>query len=564
MTSSPLADSPPLAAPRRASSSLLPLLAVVALAALVFLLPSREGAAPPAPVHERLSAVRVELDEPPEWARARGVDEVVRCLDRLDWGSHAAAAAARETLRAHAGQLAPELLSRLAAVGSANPVLASKYIELLGGEDPAAPGVLDELVARGLSFSSLESRAALRVLARVSHPRAVTAVRTRLFDLDPEIVGFARGALAEQARRGSEEARRAILDELERDPLDVDMAFLTVAANFPSDDRTERVLRLVAERGAGTVHFMALAGLLARGDAAAADEFESMLHDGDMALQQQVLRTVATTHKVLGQDLWETLIVQDAYSLCAPVVQILLSAMDQGHPDAARALDLLERIASDPGASVQAEARDGLFSRRHPNAIEGVRHDLQRVIGGQLTLVVDRICTAPAERASDQALRAELAQLALRRLREDAPLSDPDRVTLCRLLTFIAPATAADVLVEHALERGVSRTVADGVADQLTAGGAPVLDRLGQELPDPRAAALLVYVAAQADSPAALPHLERLLLDPATAPGTRRAALDCLALVHSGPREELLRRVLGRLGEPELERRAQLVFWNYL
>jgi hypothetical protein len=564
MSPGPSGHAPSSSVPRSASGPLLPLLAVGALAALVFVLPSREGAAPPPPVDVRLASIRVELDEPPEWARARGADEVVRCLDRLDWGSHAAAAAARETLARHAGKLAPELLARLAAVGSSDPVLAAKYVELLGGEDPLAPGVLDELVARGLSFSALESRAALRVLSRVTHPRAVNAVRTRLFDQDPEIVGYARGALAEQARLGSDEARSAILDELERDPVDVDMAFLTVAASFPAGDRAERVLRLVAERGAGTVHFVALAGLLARGDAAAGAEFEAMLHDGDIELQQHVLRTLATTRSVLGQDLWETLIAQDAYPLCAPLVQILLSAMDQGHPDAARALMLLERIASDPGATVQAEARDGLFHRRHPNAIEGVRHDLQVLVGGQLVLVVDRIVTGPAERPSDLELRADLAELAIRRLRTDTGLSDPDRVSLCRLLTVIAPAAGADVLVEHALGRGVSRTAADGVTDQLAVAGEPVLERLARELPDPTAAALFVFVAAQADSPVALPHLERLLLDPSTAAATRRAALDCLALIHSGPREELLRRVLGGLGDPELERRAQLLFWNYL
>jgi hypothetical protein len=550
--------------PRSARSPLLPLLALAAVVGLVFLLPSREGAAPPPPVHERLASVRVELVEPPEWARARGADEVVRCLDRLDWGSHAAAAAARESLARHAGQLAPELLARLAAVGSSDPVLAAKYVELLGGEDPLAPGVLDELVARGLSFSALEARAALRVLARVTHPRAVNAVRTRLLDQDPEIVGYARGALSEQARRGSEEARQAILDELERDPVDVDMAFLTVAATFPDGDRTERVLQLVAERGAGAVRYVALAGLLARGDAAAGAEFEAMLRDGEMDSQQHVLRTLATTRSVLGQDLWETLLVQDAYPLCVPLVQILLSAMDQGHPDAARALTLLERIASDPTASAQAEARNGLFARRHPNAIEAARHDLQVLVGGQLVLVVDRIVTGPAERPADLALRADLAELAVRRLRTDEHLTDPDRIALCRLLTVIAPDAGADVLVEHALERGVSRAVADGVADQLAVAGVPVLERLARELPDARAAALLVFVAAQADAPAALPHLERLLQDPATAPATRRAALDCLALIHSGPREDLLRRMLGRLGDPELERRAQLLFWNYL
>src|SRR5262245_14088042 len=164
---------------RRPARVLLPLLAVVALLGLVFLLPTRDESAQ-RPATQRLSSLRIELDEPPDWARERGRDEIVRCLDRLDWGSHAAESASREVLGRHAGQLAPELLSRLATVGDRDPVLASKLVDLLGAEDPDAPGVLDELVARGLSFSGLESRAALRVLARTDRPRAVTAVRTRL------------------------------------------------------------------------------------------------------------------------------------------------------------------------------------------------------------------------------------------------------------------------------------------------------------------------------------------------------------------------------------------------
>lgn len=543
--------------------ALLPLLAVGAIVALVFLLPSRDGGPPPRPHFERLSVVDIQLDPPPEWARERGRDEVVRCLDRLDWGSHAAEAAARETLARHAGALAPEILARLAAVGDRDPVLASKLVELLGGEDPFAPGVLDELVQRGLSFSALESRAALRVLARIPHPRAVDTVRTRMFDADPEIVGFARGALAEQARRGSPEARTAVLDALEAGPHDADLAFLTVAAGFPADGRVDELLRRVAAEGQGTVRFIALTGLLARDDPMAYEAFEGMLRDGDGALRREVLLAAATARKVLGQDHWATWLQQDVHALCAPLVQVLLAALDQGHPDAARALELLERAAGDPHCSVHHETLDGLYARRHPNAIEEVRRALQLAIGGGLTLAVDRVVAGPAERPFDLELRAGLAGLAMDRLRDDAELRDGDRITLCRLVAAVAPEAGADVLVAHALGQGVSRDVADAVADQLAAAGAPVVERLGRDLGDPQADELLVYVAAQSRTGAALPWLERLLAAPGTVPSTRRAALDCLALVQGAGREELLRRVLPGL-DPVLRERAQLVFWNYL
>lgn len=558
-----LPEALPSAAPRGAARALLPLLAVGAIVALVFLLPSRDGATPATVAFARLAVVDVPLDPPPEWARERGRDEVLRCLDRMDWGSHAAVAAARETLARHAGSLAPEILSRLQALGDGDPVLAAKLVELLGAEDPGAPGVLDELVLRALSFSALEARAALRVLARIPHPRAVDAVRTRLFDADPEVVGFARGALAEQARRGSPEARAAILDEIESSPQDVDLAFLTVAAGFPADGRTEELLRRVALEGQGTVRFIALAGLLARDEPMAFEAFESMLRDGDAALQREVLLAAATARKVLGTDHWATWMQQDAHALCSPLAHILFAALDQGHPEAARALELLERAAGDPTASVREQVLDGLFARRHPNAIEGVRADLQVATGAGLTLVVDRIVAGPGDRPADRALRVELAGLALARLAGEPDLRDPDRVTLCRLLAAIAPEAGAEALVGHALGRGVSREVADAVADQLSTAGGAVVGRLGDELGDPQVDELLVYVAAQSRTAAALPWLERLLAAPGTAPATRRAALDCLALVQGEDREALLRRVLPAL-DPALQERAQLVFWNYL
>src|SRR5262245_35115371 len=110
----------------------LPLLAVVALLGLVFLLPSRDERGARPGVADRLSTVRVELDQPPDWARDRGRDEIVRCLDRMSWGSHASIEASRSVLARHAGQLAPELLARLELAGDQDPPLASKLVELLG------------------------------------------------------------------------------------------------------------------------------------------------------------------------------------------------------------------------------------------------------------------------------------------------------------------------------------------------------------------------------------------------------------------------------------------------
>src|SRR5262249_47907895 len=153
----------------------------------------------------------------------------------------------------------------------------------------------------------------------------------------------------------------------------------------------------------------------------------------------EVLRAAATANRVLGQDQWEDILQTNAYPICAPLVHVLLTAYDSGHEDADRALELLERAATDRSCVVQGDGLDALFARRHPDAIEGVRQDLQHVVGVQLGTVVDRIIAGPDEIPSDKQVRADLAQLALERLEQDTLLADPDRVTLCRLLATIAP-----------------------------------------------------------------------------------------------------------------------------
>ena len=557
---------PAAASPARTPSRAvgLPLLAVAAVLALVFLLPTREESAT-RPVASRLAGVTLELDEPPEWARQRGHDEITRCLDRMVWGGHAAVAAARDVLAQHAGQLAPEILARLAAVGDSDPALSTKLVELLGGEDPSATGVLDELVARALSFHGIEARAALRILSRVDHPRSVFAVRTRLLDQDPDIVGYARGALAELAHRGNAEARDVILAELEADPLDVDLAYLSVAIGLPRDDRTDALLHDIADRGNGTVRLVALTGLLVRDDPQAQAIFEELMVTGDGDQRLQALRAVAGAGKVIGQDEWEHILQQDVFALSSELVRILILAVDSGHPDAARAMDLLERVATDPTKSVQGVVLDALYVRRHPNVIEGVRGDLSRVEGTALLLTVDRILGGPKIRPEDLALRAELGQLALTRLQAGPELRNADRAVLCRLVASIAPEASADLLVDYALgRRGVDRAVSEAVTDLIGLLGDAGLAQLDAELGTPAGDALAVYAAAERGSAAALPLLERLLTAEGTDPETRRAALDALGRVSSGPREETLRRVLEQVIDPELRRRAQLVFWNYL
>jgi hypothetical protein len=120
-------------------------------------------------------------------------------------------------------------------------------------------------------------------------------------------------------------------------------------------------------------------------------------------------------------------------------------------------------------------------------------------------------------------------------------------------------------MVDYALgRRGVSPVVSEAVADLLGPVGDAALARLQPELGTPAVDELAVYTAAQARSPAGLPLLEQILMAPGTAPAVRVAALDCIALIPGGPREEMLRRVIPNLGDPELAHRAQLIFWNYL
>src|SRR5262245_6434043 len=226
----------PLNADRSALRPMLVLAGVAVLMALVFLLPRRDAGSP-ATVAAELP--KLELDEPPAWATQRGADdEVLRALDRLDWGGPGALQASREMLERHAGTLAPLVLPRLAGLGPDRAVLASKLIEVLGREDPATPGLLDALILHAQSPSGLEAKAALRVRAESGEHRALDGILPRLMDGGLAVRSFARAALAQVARRGDVVAQNVILNELEAQQLDPDLAFLTVAAEV--EDRTPR------------------------------------------------------------------------------------------------------------------------------------------------------------------------------------------------------------------------------------------------------------------------------------------------------------------------------------
>ena len=161
---------------------------------------------------DRLPSPRLELDEPPAWAVQRGAeDEVLRALDRLDWGGPGALQASHEVLERHAGSLAPLVLPRLKGLGPDRAVLASKLIEVLGNEDPATPGLLDTLIDRARSPSGLEAKAALRVLAESREHRALDGIL-------PRLMAPISACAASRARRLAQVARRGDLARAGRDP----------------------------------------------------------------------------------------------------------------------------------------------------------------------------------------------------------------------------------------------------------------------------------------------------------------------------------------------------------
>jgi len=543
----------PLPADRSALRPLLVLVGVAVLMALVFLLPRRDAGAPQA-VAEELPAL--ELDEPPAWAVQRGADdEVLRALDRLDWGGPGALQASRETLERHAGTLAPLILPRLAGLGPDRAVLASKLIEVLGREDPQTPGLLDALILRARSPSGLEAKAALRVLSESRDHRALDGILPRLMDGDLVVRSFARAALSQVARRGDTVAQNVILDELERQPLDPDLAYLTVCADFEDRARVMAVLGSAERSPYEEPALVARTALLRLGDPDAERAFRDMLAGNDPLARRNALNALVASGRVLGWESFEAIVRSKVSEEILPVVSLLELSVDHGDPEAARAMDLLEALAGDPGNSVHAVVTDRLYTRQHPWAVETTRAELEQVVGGQLSGVVSRVITGPA------VLQREMAEIAARRLATQT-LRDTDRELLLRLLAHTAPDLAVEPVVREALDE--QSPIAPLMLVLLSRLGPVALQRLEPELGRPDVDALFIRVAGDTRSGASLPGLEHILLDPDTDPALRRAALDALGRLADGPRAELLRKVAGATSDRELAARARLVFWNYL
>lgn len=533
--------------------------AVVLLLALLYMLPQREAQVEQGPIQTRvLELPALQLDEPPGWARQRGIDEVVRHLDRMGWGSHQVLVSSRDSLRRFAGQLAPEILARLEAIGPGDPVLAAKLIELLGNEDPTTPGLVDELLRRALSHSVLVSKAALRVLARVDDERAVEGIVARLFDPDPDLQAHARGGLAERARQGDRPAQAIILDELDLEAGNPDLAFLAVVPDFGPSDDVIRVLRRVVENSGGAVRLVALTALLKLGDVEAEQAFTGMLAGDDVNLHIEALNSAFTAGRVLGEPEWERIVRNGSREELLPLARVLTLSVDTAHASAAHAMILLEFLASDPLSPVRSDVTAALYYRRHVWAVEATRQQLQQAIGPELSLAADRVIDGPVE------LTPDFVELALERV-ADPDLPDPERLVLFRLLSHVAPEQSAQRLLDFARrDETVSPALMDAFLPMLAQLGPDGILLMGEQLTTNEDKGLFVYLAAQVGSGAALPGLKRILLDEDTPPGLRQDALDCIARLRDGPREEALREVLAQLHDPALSDRAFLLFWNYL
>jgi len=537
------------------SRTVLPLLAAAVLVGLIFLLPERTGSAPA--TLDLLGLPPLALDEPPDWASQHGDDAVLRELDRLAWGGHAALTATRRALGSARGTLAPELLRRLAALGEGDPVLAEKLVAVLGDEDESTPGVVAELVHRARSEHPLPVKAALRALARVHDRAALDGILPRLLDADLEIRSHARGALAERARSGDPEAQSVILAELAGQPSDPDLAYLAVLKDFSDKQAVTPVLRAMAASAGGGAQLVALTTLLEQGDPQGAAAFDAMLAGSDPGTRINAWRALDVARKVAGQARWRELTATvDRVELLA-MAQVMVVAVDTDHPDKSLALEVLLDLASDRTNSVHDDIIGALYARQHPWAEEITREELRTLVGAPLGSSVDRII-------STNRCPPGFAEIALNRLADPA-LRDEERLLLCRLLAHVAPEQGADAVVRVALDAvGRDAAAAQDVLVLLPRLGAPGVVRLQQELGTPLGVDLFLRNAADSGLPETLPGLRQIALDRALPERERLFALDCLARLSGGPREEVLREVVKAWPDPAVKARARLIFWNYL
>jgi hypothetical protein len=280
-----------------------------------------------------------------------------------------------------------------------------------------------------------------------------------------------------------------------------------------------------------------------------------MLAGPDPFARRNALNALVASGRVLGWESFDSIIRGGSSDEILPVVSLLELSVEHGDPEANRAMDLLELLAADRGNSVHAVVTDRLYSRSHPWAVETTRAEIEQAVGGQLAGTVSRVMTGPAD------LQRGMAELAAKRLATQT-LRDADRELLLRLLAHTAPDLGVEPIVREALDE--KSPIAPLMLALLARLGPVALQRLQPELGTPAVDALFIRVAGETRSAAALPGLERILLDPGVDPALRGAALDTLGRLTDGPRAELLRKVVAATNDRELAARARLVFWNYL
>ena len=531
------------------------LVAVGLLLGLVLLLPERTEAGPLPGLDTSLRPL--DLTEPPAWALGAGGDEIERSLDRLYWGGPVAVESARRVLRQHRGELRDEVLGRLKLLGEDQPVTVQKLLEVLGEEDLDDEAVLEELIRRSYSPSSLVAKSALRILAHHPDERATAGVYARLDDSDPDVRLHARAALARRARDGDPVAQDLVLEELAAHPAPPDYGLLSTADVLPPEP-LEPVLEAIVERGDRTARFVVLSLRLKRGEPEAIEEMERILSGGDPVAGLNVLQAAAGAGRVLGRDQWHELARSMPPLTVLALVDLLLFAVDSGHESAMEAMMLLEDLAARRFGNVGDEVLDALLVRQHPFAIEKTRAELQVLVGAELSRTIDRVI------AAEELDRLDYVAVSLTRLAEPQ-LDAVDRLLLLRLVAHVAPSQAAVPVVDAVLEwHATQPALAQTALDYMDLLGIAGLNEVQRRVGEPGARELMVYTAARVRSGVALPALEAIILDTEAPLVLRVEALDTIARLHDGPREDSLRRVAELAGDEGLRSRARLLYWNYL
>lgn len=534
---------------------LVPGIVLALLVALYLMLPQRTAEVSDARGLPELPPLPVS--EPPAWAIGRGADEIERNLDRVDWGMPETMEAAREALATHDAGMARRLLDRLDAVADDDVVLASKYVELLGGVDLEADGVIDALVQSAHSPHAIVAKAALRILARHPDPRALEGILPRLVDSDLALRAVARAALASRARMGDPECQAIVLEELEANPREPDLAYVVASDRVVDRERAIAALRAIEEQAHYEARLVALGALLRLGDERARAAFETLVASPDAYDRANALRLATEAGVIVGRSEWARLLALEESADVFMLIAMLGLAVERGGEAGVEAMGLLEATALDDRHLAQEEALALLLARRHPLAVERTQAGLQETAGLRLGVVVDRVIRTRA----DAALFAPIAWLRL----EDPDLSDADKGTLLRLLAHIDPDGSADVVVRHAMQDdGVSAHLADAVVPYLPRLGSAGVERLARRTDVPRGAALFIYVAGSVGDESALGALRAMALDATAERGLRLAAMDAIARLESGDRVGALRDIATATDDPGVRERARLLVWNYL